>query len=150
MSDDTATRGSATLSSRDRQLAGLRPYPKGVSGNPTGRNPERDRLRQLVTERGQEALDGILELARSAQSEKVRLAAWIWMAEQVVGKATQIVTGADGGPIAIDTSSALLEALRRMATGRRADAEALPDALVLPDPASGERSEGDGGEGEGP
>jgi hypothetical protein len=72
------------------------PFPKGVSGNPGGKNPERERLRRLLTERGQDALDGILALARGAKSEKVRLDALIWMAEQVVGKATPMVMDADG------------------------------------------------------
>lgn len=89
--------------SADPRVANLRPFPKGVSPNPGGKSPERERLRRYVVEAyGQESIDGIADLARTAKSAKVRLDAWIWIAEQTVGKAAQPHTGEDGGPIKVD------------------------------------------------
>ncbi len=78
-------------------------FKPGQSGNPGGRNPERERLRKYIVDSlGQESIDGIAELARGAKSSTVRLDAWIWLAEQAVGKATQPISGEDGGPLKID------------------------------------------------
>lgn len=78
-------------------------FKKGESGNPGGKSPERERLRRYIVDAyGQESIDGIAELARAAKSSTVRLDAWIWLAEQTVGKASQPITGEDGGPVKVD------------------------------------------------
>lgn len=91
-----------------------RPFEPGQSGNPGGKNPERERLRKyIVSEYGQESIDGIAEIARTAKSGKVKLDALIWLAEQTVGKAVQSVSGPDGGPVF--DAPALMAALERAA-----------------------------------
>jgi hypothetical protein len=74
-----------------------------VSPNPGGKSAERERLRRLIVAKwGEASLNGIADLAQNASSEKVRLAAWTWFAEQSVGKAAQPVTGPDGGAVKVD------------------------------------------------
>lgn len=80
-----------------------RPFPPGQSGNPSGKSPEREALRKYILEtHGKDAIDGIAEMARSARSEKVRLDARVWLAEQSVGRALVAVAGEDGKPIKVD------------------------------------------------
>lgn len=89
-------------------------FKAGQSGNPGGKSPEREELRRYTTSTyGKESIDGIAELSRSARSEKVRLDARVWLAEQAIGKAVQAVSGPDGGPV-VDLPS-ILAALDRAA-----------------------------------
>lgn len=69
--------------------------------------------RYIVAELGREAIDGIAEMAKTARSEKVRLDARIWIAEQAVGRALVAVAGEDGKPIKVDID--LLGRLERLA-----------------------------------
>ena len=80
-----------------------KPFAPGQSGNPGGKNPEREALRKYILEtHGKDAIDGIAEMAKSARSEKVQLDAKIWLAEQAVGRALVAVAGEDGKPIKVD------------------------------------------------
>ena len=89
-------------------------FKPGQSGNPGGKNPEREALRRLILgEYGRKSVEGIAALAVNARSEKVRLDAYIWLAEQAVGKATQAISAPDGGPV-VDVP-ALAVALRKAA-----------------------------------
>lgn len=91
-----------------------RPFQPGQSGNPGGKSPEREALRRYLSEAyGRESIDSIAALARSARSEKVKLDAYVWLAEQSIGKAVQGVSGPDGGPV-VDVA-ALVGALKRAA-----------------------------------
>ena len=100
-------------SSRDSDEKPWR-FKPGQSGNPGGKNPEREELRRYTVEKyGKESIDGIAELAQKARSEKVRLDARVWLAEHAIGKAVQAVSGPEGGPI-VDIP-ALLAALDRAA-----------------------------------
>lgn len=73
----------------------------GKSGNPGGRSSERDELRRyLVSSYGRESIDGIAKLAREARSEKVKLDARVWLAEQAIGRALVAVGDPDGKPLA--------------------------------------------------
>lgn len=89
-------------------------FKPGQSGNPGGKNPEREELRRYTTgEYGKESIDGVAMLMRKARSEKVRLDACIWLAEHAIGKAVQAVSGPEGGPL-VDIP-ALLASLERAA-----------------------------------
>ena len=80
-------------------------FKPGQSGNPGGKSAEREELRRYCTSAyTKNSIDGIARLAgvteeKGAKSEKVRLDALIWLAEQGVGKATQAVTGENGAPL---------------------------------------------------
>ncbi len=90
-SDESGTRKSAG-----------RPFLPGQSGNPGGKSAEREALRRYLLESfGKESIDGIAGLARAARSEKVRLDAMVWLAEQAVGKAVVAISGSDGGPLKV-------------------------------------------------
>lgn len=96
-------------------LANLIPYEPGQSGNPGGKSLERERLRKLIADKyGESSIEGIGELATNARSEKVKLAALQWLAEQTVGKAVQAISGENGEPIKLDIIS-LVGALKRIA-----------------------------------
>ena len=88
-------------------------FVKGTSGNPGGRSAERERLRRYVLTLGQEAIDGIYQLAKNAENEKVRLDAQTWIAEQCIGKAVVSITGEDGGPVQVDLG--IIAVLRKLA-----------------------------------
>jgi hypothetical protein len=80
----------------DRSRANLKPWKPGQSGNPQGWSRLSKELRMYIAgaegEGTRDDIDGIRELARSAKSEFVRLQARTWLAEQVVGKASQPLT----------------------------------------------------------
>lgn len=89
-------------------------FQPGQSGNPGGKGLEREQLRRYILEtHGKDAIDGIAQMARSAKSEKVKLAARVWLAEQSVGRALVAVSGEDGKPLKVDVG--LFEALERLA-----------------------------------
>lgn len=99
----------------------------GQSGNPGGKNPEREALRLAVQDYlagiSLENVKAIETLAKKAESQKVQLAARIWLGEQFLGKATQKIAGPDGGPVQLDMSRLsadeinVLDELRRKVTG---------------------------------
>lgn len=86
---------------RQRQLAGLRPFPPGVSGNISGGSQLTRELKLYIAGKTKEDIDAIRHLAEKASSEKVKLQARIWLAEQVIGKASQPLTDADGNPLRV-------------------------------------------------
>lgn len=93
------------------------PFVPGKSGNPGGKSKEREALRREVqnyfAHRSMQYVESIEEMAESAESEKVRLSARIWLAEQAVGKAVQAITGADGAPL-LGAPGGLLEVLKKL------------------------------------
>ena len=94
-----------------------RPFEPGQSGNPGGKSAEREALRKYVSTKGRDAIDGIVKLAEKAKSEKVRLDANVWLAEQTIGRAVVAISGEDGGPIKIDGD--LLGQLQRFAESNK-------------------------------
>lgn len=97
----------------------------GQSGNPGGMSKERAELlreaRAYLASNGLAHIQSIETLAATARSQKVRLTAYIWLAEQFVGKPAQAITGPDGGPVqTVDLSKLTLEQLEQLDAIRRA------------------------------
>ena len=46
-----------------------------------------------------EAIEGLVKLGRTAQSEQARVSAWRELLDRAVGRPAQAVTGEDGGPL---------------------------------------------------
>ena len=97
----------------------------GQSGNPGGKNPERERLRKLILEAyGERAVQCIAEMAgmvdgmKPARSEKVRYDSLVWMAEQAIGKAVIAVSGPDGESLFGAASKETLEAIQELGKPR--------------------------------
>lgn len=80
---------SKGLSARERSLANLKPWPKGVSGNPGGLTDELVELRKLAASKARGSLERIEILAQTAMDEKVRLAADVYLANRAMGMPTQ-------------------------------------------------------------
>ena len=80
----------------------LRHFPPGVSGNPGGKSAERERLREAMTEFGDEMILIIVDLARHSVEDSVRVKAATYLMDQIVGKALVAVSGPNGGPLKLD------------------------------------------------
>lgn len=81
-------------------------FKKGQSGNPSGRPRIVLEIREVARKHGNEAITAILALARAAQDEKVRMAAWREILDRGYGRPAQAITGEGGeGPavIVVDT-----------------------------------------------
>lgn len=82
-------------------------------------------MREYMAGFTQECIDGILAIARDPTNEpKDRLTGYRWVAEHVIGKAVQPVSGPEGAPLfAFDLSKltaddlAALEQMRKRLTG---------------------------------
>lgn len=94
----------------DRKADGT--FDKGASGNPGGKSAEREELRRYIHTFGRSSIDGIERLSRESASEKIKLAAYIWLAEQSIGRAVQGISGADGGALKIEATSGLMGVLK--------------------------------------
>jgi hypothetical protein len=73
-----------------KSLSNLRPFPRGVSGNPGGRprekGPRAKTLRTLARQFREDIIAGLLDLMWNAEDERTRLAAAIALAEYSDGK----------------------------------------------------------------
>jgi hypothetical protein len=132
MDDEAEDPGNRNESGLARRADGT--FQPGVSGNRAGRprmDPEVRRMLEAKTRDAVQKLIDCLEAERavvrgfgeSAEVEMVpdydlQLKAANAILDRAYGKPSQVVTGEDGGPIAVDTSSALLEALQRMAAAK--------------------------------
>ncbi|MBX9659068.1 MAG: hypothetical protein K2X00_10910 [Nitrospiraceae bacterium] len=81
----------AANSARARQLAGLKPFAKGVSGNPRGRPKKVRSIEDIAVENGEKAMRILAKLLDS-DDEKVALAAANALLDRGVGKPKQAVT----------------------------------------------------------
>lgn len=67
------------------------PYAKGQSGNPTGRPKVNSEIKALVLKNTVPAVKCILEIMRTAEDDKTRLAAAIEILNRAYGKPSQSV-----------------------------------------------------------
>lgn len=65
-------------------------------------------VRQYASTFTAEAIDGLVALGRTAESEQARVAAWREVLDRGCGKPPQAVTDADGGNLAIPGSIAFI------------------------------------------
>lgn len=80
------------------------PFKKGQSGNPAGRKPGTANkatleLRQFASKYTKEAIQGLVALARSAESESARVQAWREVLDRAAGRPAQALTDGDGEPL---------------------------------------------------
>lgn len=86
------------------------PYPKGVSGNPSGMSKAQRDVTALAREHGPEAILALVVIGRTSQDDKARIAAWDKILDRAYGKPTQKIDAEIRTDIA-----ALLEARRQRA-----------------------------------
>lgn len=91
-----------------------KPFAPGQSGNPGGKNKEREALRKAMLSDCQEMIDIIKSLARGAESDKVRCDAAKYYVDQCIGRAVMAITGEDGAPLSVSIGPELVEALKKM------------------------------------
>ena len=90
----------------------------GQSGNPGGRRPLPDLLRERLDALVPEAVEGILKLGRTAESETVRLGAWEYLVNRRFGRPTEKVQQEVSHSPAVMPSDEQLEQLARRALGQ--------------------------------
>lgn len=92
-------------------------YPKGVSGNPSGRPAFAKEVREYARQFTEEAIDGLVLLARQKKDLKVAKAAWDSILDRAVGRPAQEVTGGDGEPLfdRVDPGAVTIDNLAQVA-----------------------------------
>ena len=90
-------------------------FKPGASGNPGGKNKQKEELRGYIGEFSREAVDCIVNLMRNGENDKIKQSSAVWLAEQHIGKALVAITGEDGGPVRIDMG--MLDKLRGLVGG---------------------------------
>ncbi len=87
-------------------------WPKGKSGNPSGRSSASQALTRALEADWADAHKRLRELLNS-DDERVALEAAKFYVEHIKGKAKQTITGEDGGPLKVDFG--VVEMLRKLA-----------------------------------
>jgi hypothetical protein len=93
---DSASTAQA-LSSRERQLAGLKPWRKGSSGNPAGRPPAPVDIAALARQHGPRCVAVAAELLDDPDP-RIRLAALVALLDRGFGRPVQAVAGQNDMP----------------------------------------------------
>jgi hypothetical protein len=95
----------AAGSGRAAGLANLRPFPPGVSGNPSGRAKGFAAYIRQQTDDGRELVEFALDVLRGKRRApvKVRLEALAWLADHGWGKAPIVHEVPDGGAVTVFT-----------------------------------------------
>jgi Family of unknown function (DUF5681) len=78
-----------------RQHPNLRPWPKGVSGNPKGRPPQLTAIQQLARTYTEEAIQALIEIMRKGKSDMACVAAAVAILDRGWGKPRQAIEHAD-------------------------------------------------------
>ena len=74
----------------------------GHTANPSGRSKIAKELRMYMAEFTRSHIDAITKIASNEAVEaRDRLKAYMWLAEQVIGKPSQAITDEDGNPLRI-------------------------------------------------
>ncbi len=113
----------AANSARARQLAGLRPFPKGVSGNPSGR-PKKNRDLERTAESYVSEAVKVLADALKDDDAKVRIAAANALLDRARGKPKQAVE-VERAPHSLDeiTTDDLIAAVHSAGDGEGTSSE---------------------------
>jgi hypothetical protein len=78
----------------------LKPFPKGVSGNPLGRPKAYTEIVKLARSHSVEAVEKLVEIMRNKRSPKLALKAAELLLDRAWGKVPQAITGEGGeGPV---------------------------------------------------
>jgi hypothetical protein len=95
VSAETECASGSTVSAQN-----LRPWPKGVSGNPSGRRKEEGPVRELARRYTVRAIRRLAQLMQS-RNERVAVIAAQALLDRGWGRPAQALTGADGGPLGL-------------------------------------------------
>ena len=128
-----------TSEKRKRSLANLRPIPKGVSLNPSGRKPVPQEVKDILAAATPQAARTLVELMNPKNDPKVRLRASELVLDRVYGKATQAVD-----VHVTDVAKVHMQALQEIEARRKARLEGrkvVEDAVVTYTEKAGENSE---------
>lgn len=132
IADEAGLQSSAPAARR--RVVG-RPFPKGVSGNPTGRRQITTDLRKLARVGTADAIQALIETVRQRSSLSARVAAAHELLDRGWGKAVQAVehSGPDGerlfpSPVELDDEhlDRLLQVARDLRAAAHGNGSAVP------------------------
>lgn len=107
----------------------LRPWPKGVSGNPRGRpkkTPEAQAVDELARASSADALNTVLAIMRGGENDRVKLAAALAIIERGIGKPGEAVE-----PIPVPDGATLADRAQAIADAAMAGAVSVAQASAL-------------------
>ena len=108
----------------------LRPWPKGVSGNPKGRprkTPEAREVEKLARASSAAALDTVLSIMKTGDGDRVRLAAALAVIERGIGKAGDVLPA----PVEVAEGATLADRAQAIADAAMAGAVSVSQASAL-------------------
>jgi hypothetical protein len=83
----------------------MKPFQKGVSGNPSGRSKSYEAVRKLAASHSLEAIEKLVEIMRNKRTPKLALKACEILLDRAFGRPHQAITGEGGqGPVKFEVS----------------------------------------------